>query len=174
MEAYPQHTMSTLASLTTLQVEPTRPEDAEAILAIARDVGVFNTEEIAAVDELLHAYFEQGPETSGYYFLSCRTNGRVLGFACYGPRPLAHGTYDLYWIATDKTAQHWGIGGALFQHVIEAIRALGGRMLVIETSGLPQYEPARHFYESHGCSRAGVIADFYAPGDDLVIYVRHL
>lgn len=167
--------MTTPTIATTLfQIEPTRPEDAEAILAIARSVGVFNAEEIATVSELLHAYLAQGAEASGYHFLSCRANGRVLGFACYGSHPLTHGTYDLYWIATDKTAGRQGIGGALLQRITEEARAVGGRMLVIETSGLPQYEPARRFYESQGCNRAAVIADFYAPGDDLVIYVRRL
>jgi len=116
----------------------------------------------------------QGAEASGYHFLSCRANGHVLGFACYGPRPLTHGTYDLYWIVTDKAAGRQGIGGALLQRVTEEVQRLGGQMLIIETSGLPQYEPARRFYESHGCTRAAVIADFYAPGDDLVIYIRHL
>lgn len=166
--------MITFTPPTTFQVEPTRPEDAEAILAIARDVGVFNSEEIAAVDELLHAYLEQGAEASGYYFLSCRSNGSVLGFACYGPRPLTHGTYDLYWIATNKAAGRRGVGSALLQRVEEEVRALGGHLLVIETSGLPQYEPARRFYESQGCEQAAIIPNFYASGDDLVIYVRRL
>lgn len=157
-----------------IQVGRARPEDVAAILTISRSVGVFNNEEIAAVDELLHAYLEQGPESSGYIFVSCRDDGRVVGFACYGPRPLTSGTFDLYWIATDKAWQGHGVGTALLKYVAEEVRTLGGRLIVVETSGTPAYAPTRRFYETHGYKRAATIADFYAPGDDLVVYVQQL
>jgi len=97
-----------------------------------------------------------------------------LGFACYGPRPLTRGTFDLYWIAVRRTAQGRGVGRALLQRVAQEVRAMGGRMIVAETSGRPDYEPTRRFYEAHGYVREATVADFYAPGDDLVIYVQRL
>ncbi len=98
----------------------------------------------------------------------------MLGFACYGPRPLTRGTYDLYWIAVRRTAQGRGVGGALLQRVAQDVRALGGRMIVAETSGRPDYEPTRRFYETHGYVREATLSDFYGPGDDLVVYVQRL
>ena len=98
----------------------------------------------------------------------------MLGFACYGPRPLTRGTFDLYWIAVRCTAQGRGVGGALLQRVAQEVRAMGGRMIVAETSGRPDYAPTRRFYETHGYVREATITDFYAPGDDLVIYVQRL
>ena len=77
------------------QIDVTRPEEAEAILAISRSVGVFDAEEIATVDELLREYIGQGARKSGYHFLSYRNEEHVLGFACYGPRALTCGTFDL-------------------------------------------------------------------------------
>jgi GNAT superfamily N-acetyltransferase len=155
-------------------IDATRREDVEAILAISRGVGVFDAEEVATVGELLDDYFDRGAQHSGYYFLTCRLDGRVAGFACYGPRALTFGTYDLYWIATDKALSGRGVGGALLQAVAHDVRALGGRMVVAETSGREEYAPTRRFYETHGYERAAAITDFYAPGDDLVIYVQHL
>ncbi len=155
-------------------IEATRPEDAPVILTIARNVGVFNEEEIATVDELLREYLKRGALKSGYHFLSCRAGGRVVGFACYGPRALTHGTFDLFWIATDRATQRQGAGGALLQRVAQDVRALGGRLVVAETSGRPDYAPTRRFYERHGYTCAATIADFYAPGDDLVIFVQRL
>lgn len=154
-----------------LEVRTTLPEDADAIRTIAGSTGVFSTEEVATVDELLQAYLSQGPQQSGYAFLSCVADGHVVGFACYGPRPLTSGTFDLYWISVDPTAGRRGVGGALSAQVAREVKAQGGRLVVAETSGLPAYEPARRFYESHGYERAAIVADFYAPGDDMVIYV---
>jgi ribosomal protein S18 acetylase RimI-like enzyme len=154
-----------------LEVRATLPEDAADIRTIAGSAGVFSTEEIATVDELLQAYLSQGPQQSGYAFLSCIADRRVVGFACYGPRALTQGTYDLYWIATNRTAGRQGVGGALSARVAHEVKAQGGRLVVAETSGLPTYEPARRFYESHGYERAATIPDFYAPGDDMIIYV---
>jgi ribosomal protein S18 acetylase RimI-like enzyme len=157
-----------------LQIDVTRPEEAEAILEIARGVRVFDAEEVATVDELLRECFDKGAQISGYYFLSCRADGRVLGFACYGPRALTHGAFDLFWIATDKAAQGRGVGGALLQRVAQDIKAMGGRLIIAETSGRPDYTPTRRFYETYRYERAATIADFYAPGDDLAIYVYRL
>ena len=156
------------------QIDATRPEEAEAILAISRSVGVFDAEEIVTVDELLREYIGQGAQKSSYHFLSYHNGEHVLGFACYGPRALTHGTFDLYWIATAKEAQGRGIGSALLQRVAQEVKALGGRLIVAETSSRPDYTPTRRFYETHNFDRAATIADFYAPGDDMVVYVQRL
>ena len=50
----------------------------------------------------------------------------------------------------------------------------GGRRVYVETSGRAQYEPTRRFYEACGYAREAVLTDFYAPGDDKVIYGQSL
>jgi len=156
------------------QIDVTRFDEFEAILAIARNVKVFDPEEIDTVDELLCEYRDKGAKVSGYHFLTCRNDGHVLGFACYGSRALTEGAFDLYWIATDKVAQGQGVGAALLRRVAQEIKALDGRLIVAETSGRTEYAPTRRFYEMHDYERAATITDFYAPGDDLVIYVQRL
>ncbi len=161
--------------MTDFLIAVTKPEEAEAIMAIAGTAGVFDDEEVATVGELLGECLNDGAAESGYNFLSCRdAQGRVVGFACYGPHPLTKGTFDLYWIATDKAARGRGIGGALLQRVAEEVKALGGRMIIAETSGRANYAPTRRFYETYHYERAAIIVDFYAPGDDLVIYIQRL
>ena len=157
-----------------IQVRSTRPEEAPAILAITEEVGVFEPEEVATLDELLRAYIGDGPEKSGYYFLSCMQNGRVAGFACYGPHALTQATFDLYWIASMPSAQGKGVGDALLRQTEQNIRSSGGRLIIAETSTLPSYEPARRFYESHHYRREAVIQDFYSKGDGLVLYSKRI
>lgn len=154
-------------------IDNAHPDDGPQLVAVTADVGVFTPEEVATVDELWNDFLRQG-EASGYHFVVYRDGERVLGYACYGPRALTEGTFDLYWIVVSKAAQGRGIARALMAQVETEIRRLGGRLMVIETSGTPEYEPARRLYAACGCAAEAVIRDFYRPGDDLVIFTKHL
>ncbi|MBE3068447.1 MAG: GNAT family N-acetyltransferase [Chloroflexi bacterium] len=149
-------------------------KDGAQIHAITANTTVFNQEEMECVDELWEEYLAQGSECSGYYFLVEKEAERVLGYACYGPRSLTSGTYDLYWIAVDPTVRRGGVGRGLLAASEEAVRKLGGRLLVLETSGLPTYEPTRKFYLTTGYTLEATLKDFYSDGDDLVIFTKHL
>lgn len=156
---------------TLFQIYATREADVPAILEITRGTGVFDAQEADTVSELLGEYFSKGAAESGYTFFSCRAEGQLVGFACCGPRPLTAGTFDLYWIATAPQTQGHGAGGQLLRRCIEEVKAQGGYLLVAETSGREDYQAARSFYEHHHFEKAAHIADFYAPGDDLVMYI---
>jgi ribosomal protein S18 acetylase RimI-like enzyme len=148
------------------------PEDREAIGEIARRSGVFSDEEERTVFELFDEHLQSGD--SGYEWLSARVGDRVVGFACYGPTPLAPGAYDLYWICTDPDYANRGIGRSLFAAIEAEIQSLRGRMLMVWTSGGRAYDPAMKFYERMGCEFAARIRDYYRPGEDLVVFVKYL
>ncbi|MEK7728350.1 MAG: hypothetical protein AAB354_08030 [candidate division KSB1 bacterium] len=50
--------------------------------------------------------------------------------------------------------------------------AENGRMLMTETSSQPKYDPTHHFYLKHHYREVARIPDFYAKGDDRVIYQK--
>jgi len=149
-------------------------KDGPQIHAINAATSVFSQEEVECVDELWGEYQAQGSERSGYYFVVNKEDDRVLGYACYGPRALTDRTYDLYWIAVDPKARGGGVGRALLASVEELVRKLGGRLLIVETSGLQKYEPTRAFYLATGYALEATLKDFYKDGDDLVIFTKHL
>jgi ribosomal protein S18 acetylase RimI-like enzyme len=153
-------------------IHTARPEDGEAVNHIAATAGVFSTEEVDCVAELWNEYVLNGAEISGYYFIVLEEEGEVLGFACYGPRALTQGTYDLYWIAVDSGKKRKGAGRLLMAQAEKDIAALGGRLVVVETSGKPDYAPTRGFYEGIGYLKEAVLKDFYSKGDDLVMYTK--
>jgi len=158
-----------------MTIELSRLDDRAPILAVAREVGVFDAEEVDVVAELFDGYLRD-PVQSGYNFISDRdpATGAVLGFACWGPTSLSRGAADLYWIATARAAQGQGVAAGLFRAVEAAVRASGRWLIVIWTSSKPSYAAARHFYLRMGCEQSLQLTDFYDRGDDLVVFVRRL
>lgn len=108
-----------------------------------------------------------------YTALGADAEGRLVGWICWGPTPCTLGTYDLYWMAVDPAAQGGGVGTAL---LVEMERQLVGRarLIVVETAGRADYAGTRGFYESRGYRPTARIPEFYAPGDDLVVYTKQL
>ena len=149
-------------------------EDGSQIRDVTARAGVFSEEEIECVRELWEEYLTLGSEGCGYYFIVYRDGGQVLGFACYGPRDLTDGAFDLYWIAVDPTARCKGVGRALLTASENAVSQMGGRMLIAETSGTPHYESTCKFYLGMGYENEAIIKDFYRIGDDLMIFVKRI
>jgi len=156
-----------------LKIEAARADDRDQVIQVTREAQVFNAEEIATVEELFDDYVAQG-QASCYQFLVCRLDKQVVGFTCYGPRSLTRGAFDLYWIGTASSAQRQGVGHALITATEQAARTMGGRIIILETSGRPSYEPAQRFYASHGYRREADVQDFYDIGDSLVLYSKKL
>jgi ribosomal protein S18 acetylase RimI-like enzyme len=153
---------------------PATEADGSQIQSITASTGVFSQEEVDSVRVMWTEYLTLGPDDSGYHFIVYRDGDQVLGFAIYGPRDLTDRVFDLYWIAVDPTAQCKGVGRGLLTASEEAVRGMGGRMLIAETSGTPYYEPARKFYFGMGYENEAIIRDFYTPGDDLMIFIKRI
>jgi ribosomal protein S18 acetylase RimI-like enzyme len=158
---------------TEYEISATRRDEFDAIMEMTKRAAVFNETEVDTVTELLEGY-EEGPEISGYNFLSCRAENKVIGYACWGPRDLAGNGYDLYWICADPIVHSKGVGRALMNAVEEEIRQRNGVWLVIETSDTEHYAPARRLYERCGYTLAMYLADFYKDGDGLCTYTKRL
>ncbi len=145
-------------------------DDRTRIEEITRLVGVFREEELLVALEVFDEAV-RGAAGNTYSVLGVQVDGDVAGWICWGPTPCTLGTYDLYWMAVAPEAQGTGIGKALLE---EMERRLAGvaRLIVIETAGRPDYAPTRAFYQARGYSPISRIPDFYAPGDDQVVFVK--
>jgi ribosomal protein S18 acetylase RimI-like enzyme len=160
-----------MKSTIAITVEASKSEDRNAIGDIARRSSVFSQEEEETVFELFDVHLKSAD--SGYEWLSARVGDRLVGFACYGPTPLAQGAYDLYWICADPDWKVRGIGRRLFSAMETEIRRQNGRLLMIWTSGAKEYLPAMKFYERMGCELSARIRDYYRPGEDMVVFVKY-
>ncbi|MGE4504838.1 MAG: GNAT family N-acetyltransferase [Desulfovibrionaceae bacterium] len=146
-------------------------QDIDNVRAIVESSTYFNDMEVEMAVEIVYEHLAD-PVKSTYRFLFAETNGESVGYACFGPIEAAPGRYDLYWIAVLNEYRGLGIGRELLAATEEAIRRDGGRLVYVETSSKDQYYPTREFYRKNGYEQEAVVRDFYADGDDKLIYVK--
>jgi GNAT superfamily N-acetyltransferase len=157
-------------TLTKPTLRNLRPADRDRIEEITRAVGVFRAEEVPVALEVFDGAAAGSPD---YLALGADLDGRLAGWICWGPTPCTLGTFDLYWMAVDPAAQGTGVGTALISEMEQRLAGVA-RLIVVETAGRADYSATRDFYQARGYRSAAVIPDFYAPGDDQVIYVKAL
>lgn len=98
----------------------------------------------------------------------------LLGLAYYVPEKMTSGTFNLLLIAVKPTSQGKGVGKSLVAAVEQIIKADQGRLLLVETSGLPEYEKTRNFYVKLGFEKEATVREFYAEGEDKIVYRKKL
>ncbi len=101
-------------------------------------------------------------------------NNKPIAVAYCAPERLTDGTYNLYLIAVHKDFQAQGIGGQIMIYLENLLQSKGKRILLVETSGLPEFELTRKFYEKCGYIREAVIRDFYQDREDKVVFWKKL
>jgi ribosomal protein S18 acetylase RimI-like enzyme len=138
---------------------------------LTRATGLFREEEVATAVELLD---ESLAGDEDYRFLGAFDGDQLIGYACWGPTPGTVATSDLYWIVVNRERQGGGIGSQLLTDVERRLTAEGRRLVVVETSSRADYQATRGFYEARGYTKAATVPEYYAPGDDLVIYTKDL
>lgn len=97
-----------------------------------------------------------------------------MAVASIAPERMTVGTWNVLLIAVHPDRQGQGVGTALMQEIKRGLTAQGGRLLLVETSGLPEFEPTRHFYRRLGYEQEARIRDFYQNGEDKIIYRKAL
>jgi GNAT superfamily N-acetyltransferase len=160
------------------------PADVTRVVELTRDTGVFRDEEILIAEEVVleavrtvEAGNNDRPDRPDpdrpYYALGAEVEGRIVGWICWGATPCTVATWDLYWMAVDPEVHGQGVGTALLE-AMEQRLSDKARLIVIDTSGRPDYAPTRAFYRARGYQTAAVVRDFYALGDDQVIFSKRL
>jgi GNAT superfamily N-acetyltransferase len=149
------------------------PEDWDRIEELIQATGFFNPEEIEVALELVDDRLSNG-ESSHYRFLVAESDGRVAGYACWGPIPGTVASADLYWIVVHPSFQGKKIGAALLQAAEDWMASAGRTRVYVETSTRPQYDGTRRFYHACGYELAAELPDFYAPGDGKAMFLKVL
>ncbi len=161
------------AATRSYRTRPLEQRDRPVIAELVRHVGNFSNEEIDTALELVDEWLADG-EPSDYICWIIEDEEGVRGYVCIGPTPLTEGTFDLYWIAVDPSAQGRGYGQALTRLAEEEARTRGGRLLLIETASHETYAATIRFYERAGYELVSRIPDFYKEGDDKLTFAKRI
>jgi ribosomal protein S18 acetylase RimI-like enzyme len=157
----------------TVDVRALRTGDTPALRALLEATGVFSEAEVEAAVEVIEGGDDEA-SPHGYRFRVADEGGAVLGYVCFGRAWFSDGTWDVYWLAVDPARQRRQVGGALLREAERAAGAGGGRTMLVETASKPSYAPARSLYERNGYVEMARIPDYYALGDDKIVYGKRL
>lgn len=143
--------------------------DIEALKTVIETSGLFPAD---LLEGMMSDYLVN-PATQDIW-LTKLMNETPVAIAYCAPERLTSGTYNLYLIAVHKDFQGMGIGGELMNYIEALLKAAGNRVLLVETSGLPEFERTRRFYDHCSYIREAVIRDFYNEGEDKVVFWKKL
>ncbi|PSB49737.1 GNAT family N-acetyltransferase [Cyanosarcina cf. burmensis CCALA 770] len=153
-------------------IRPIAPDDTTALIALANATGLFESNQLEELSAMLSDYFG-GNSDSDRFWIVDDDNGPV-GVAYCEMERMTDGTWNLQLIAIRPDCQGQGRGTTLLHHVEQMLTANGGRVLLVETSGLPDFERTRMFYRKCGYGEEARIRDFYKTGDDKIVYRKAL
>jgi ribosomal protein S18 acetylase RimI-like enzyme len=154
-----------------MPIRPMTSRDKPAIMQILQNTQEFNELDRRVAEEVIDCYLGD-PAGSGYQVLVAETGSLIEGYVCYGLNTMTQSTWDVYWIAVARSSQGQGIGRELMTTTENNIQAANGKLMIIETSSTPVYDRTNRFYRLMGYGIVCQIADFYAPGDDQIIYEK--
>lgn len=149
-------------------IRPIEPRDMPALKAVIDANGLFPSE---MLDDMAAGFLGGGAD--GAFWLTADDGGPVAVAYC-APERMTQGTWNLLLIAVLPARQGQGIGAALTRRVEDSAAARGGRLLLVETSGLPGFARTRAFYRSLGYDEEARIREFYAAGEDKVVFRKAL
>lgn len=146
--------------------------DVAVIEKFLKKIEAFSADEVKVAMELINIAANDSKQTDYNVFVFTKEK-KILGYYCIGKRPLTDAVYDLYWIVTNPDHPRRGVGKSLLKHAEEFVLSNKGRWLLAETSSKESYAPARNFYLRNRYSIIAEINDFYAVGDNLMVFGKY-
>ena len=150
-------------------IRPATPEDSRAVVDLVVAAEMFPADDVGLVEGMLADYFGTNKGEDHACLIDDEGDG-PLGVAYYQPKAAADRVWDLTMIAVRPEHQGKGRGAAMLSRVEEDLRSRGQRLLLVETSGLPQYDRTRAFYLKCGYEQEARVRDYWEAGDDLVLF----
>lgn len=124
------------------------------------------------LDEMTAGFFN--PSDTAEIWLTKEVHQKPIAVAYCAPERMTEGTWNLYLIAIHKDYQGQGLGSEIMRHVENLLKNQGVRILIVETSSLPNFELTRKFYDKLGYNREAVIREFYQKGEDKIVFRKKL
>jgi ribosomal protein S18 acetylase RimI-like enzyme len=150
-------------------IRPTHRSDIPALQAVLDATDLFPSD---MLPDMVRGFLS-GDET-GDLWLTCAVDDTAVGFCFARPEQLADGTWNMLAIAVNPEVQGRGYGRDIVAQLERDLAALGGRVLIADTSGTDAFAKTRAFYHRCGYVEEARIRDFWTAGDDKVVFWKRL
>lgn len=150
-------------------IRSTASKDVAGLKRILEGTGLFPPE---MLPDMIDGFLSEAD--AGDLWLTSETDGEVCGFCYAVPEPMTEGTWNMLAIAVLPSRQGNGAGGALVKHLEDHLRARGHRLLIVDTSGSAAFENTRRFYRNNRYVEEARIRDYWAEGDDKIVFWKAL
>jgi ribosomal protein S18 acetylase RimI-like enzyme len=157
-----------------MEIRPLGQKDRVRLHSMLTSTQVFTSGEIDVAMELIDVVLKDRNQKDYEIYCMVDDEDQLLGYICYGPTPMTQGAFDLYWIAVDRRYQGQGIGSRLLDFLEEGIKERKGRMILVDTSSIAEYEKTQKFYFRKGFHEVARVPDYYWPGNDRVTFCKKL
>ena len=124
------------------------------------------------LDDMISDYLSNEKSTDIWF--TTIDQGKPISIGYCAPERLTKGTYNLYAIAVHKSQQGKGTGKKMIEYIVNELRKKDNRILIVETSGKPEFNLTREFYIKCDFKEQAVIPEFYEKGDDKIVFWKKL
>jgi ribosomal protein S18 acetylase RimI-like enzyme len=152
-----------------MTIRPTRSDDISALKAVLDGTGLFPSELLA---DMVSGFLSDGE--SHDIWLTCEMEGKAVGFCYAAPEELTDGTWNMLAIAVHPSSQGHGVGAAIVKQLEATLVDRGERVLIADMSGAQEFEQTRQFYRKNGYMEEARIRDFWAAGNDKIVFWKAL
>ncbi len=152
-----------------IKIREVVPGDLPGLKNIIDSTALFPSE---LLDEMVQPFFQQTEKTE--FWLTCELDNVLVAVAYFAPERMTNGTFNLLLIAVHSDLHGRGIGRELTAYIERFLKSGGVRILLVETSGLPDFERTRAFYTQNGYRVEATIAEYYAEGEDKIVFWKSL
>jgi len=151
-----------------MTVRPAQASDIEALAAVLEGTELFPPE---MLPQMMAGFLSgEGEEL----WLTIMRDDLPVGFCYAMPEALTEGTWNMLALAVLPDCQGEGCGKKMVRHLEATLKSQGCRILIVDTSGTDAFAGTRAFYEAAGYLEEARIRDYWAPGDDKVIFRKAL
>ncbi|MEM1323211.1 MAG: GNAT family N-acetyltransferase [Bacteroidota bacterium] len=153
--------------MSTLKIRTVVASDLKNLKVVIDSSELFPSE---LLDDMIAGYLA-GEEES--IWLTADSDAPTFVVFC-APEKMTEGTWNLYLIAVHANLRGTGIGRQVMNYLERLLLDKGVRVLLVETSGLPEFERTRHFYLNCNYTLEARIRDFYQAGEDKIVFWKAL
>ena len=152
-----------------MNIRPTISADIPSLKRVLDETGLFPSQ---MLPDMLSGFLS-GDESESVW-LTAEENGNAIGFCFASPEALTEGTWNMLAIAVLPEKQGGGTGGAIVAALENHLAERGNRLLIVDTSGKSDFAQTREFYRKNDYYEEARIRDFWAAGDDKIVFRKAL